>query len=132
MIFRLLALFVIVPLVDLAILVRLGQALGFWPTIGLVVATGTAGAFLARSQGLAVLRGIRTEMAVGQMPSSRLLDGAMVLVGGVLLLTPGLLTDLAGFILLLPPSRRRLKEILRRRVEKMVRSGNTSFLVIRR
>ena len=132
MIFRLLALFVIVPLVDLAILVRLGQALGFWPTIGLVVATGTAGAFLARSQGLRVLRGIRTEMSVGQMPSTRLLDGLLVLIGGTLLLTPGLLTDLAGFVLLLPPTRSRLKEILRRRVERMVRSGSTSIHVLRR
>ena len=132
MIFRLLALFVIVPLVDLAILVRLGQALGFWPTIALVVATGTTGAFLARSQGLRVLRGIRTEMSVGQMPSTRLLDGLLVLIGGTLLLTPGLLTDLAGFVLLLPPTRSRLKEILRRRVERMVRSGSTSIHVLRR
>jgi UPF0716 protein FxsA len=132
MIFRLLALFVIVPLVDLAILVRLGQALGFWPTIGLVVATGTVGAFLARSQGLAVLRGIRTELSVGQVPSTRLLDGVMVLVGGALLLTPGLLTDLAGFLLLLPFSRAPLRAVLRRRAEAMVRSGTTTFLVRRR
>jgi len=132
MIFRLLALFIFVPLLDLAILVRLGQALGFWPTIGLVVATGTVGAFLARSQGLRVVNGIRTEMSVGQIPSSRLLDGLLILIGGTLLLTPGLLTDLAGFLLLLPPSRGRLKEILRRRVERMVRSGTTSFLVIKR
>ncbi len=132
MIFRLLALFIVVPLVDLAILVRLGQAIGLWPTLALVVATGTAGAFLARSQGLRVLRGIRTEMSVGQVPSTRLLDGLLVLIGGTLLLTPGLLTDLAGFLLLLPPSRSRLKEMLRRRVETMVRSGATTFLVVRR
>jgi UPF0716 protein FxsA len=132
MIFRLLALFIFVPLLDLAILVRLGQALGFWPTIGLVVATGTVGAFLARSQGLRVVNGIKTEMSVGQIPSSRLLDGLLILIGGTLLLTPGLLTDLAGFLLLLPPSRTRLKEMLARRAERMVRSGTSSFLIIKR
>jgi UPF0716 protein FxsA len=132
MIFRLLALFILVPLVDLAILIRVGQMIGLWPTIALVVATGTAGAFLARSQGTRVLRGIRTEMSVGQVPSSRLLDGLLVLVGGVLLLTPGLLTDLVGFLLLLPPSRERLKRGLRRRAERMILSGATSFLVVRR
>jgi UPF0716 protein FxsA len=129
---RLLALFIIVPLLDLAILVRVGQWLGFWPTIGLVVATGTVGAILARSQGLAVLRGIRTEMSVGQIPSTRLLDGLLVLIGGTLLLTPGLLTDLAGFALLLPPSRRAVKRLLQRRVERMVRSGTTRFFLVRR
>jgi UPF0716 protein FxsA len=132
MMLRLLALFVFVPLLDLAILVRLGGLLGFWPTIALVVVTGTVGAILARSQGLRVLTGIRTEMSVGQVPSSRLFDGLLVLIGGTLLLTPGLLTDLVGFLLLLPPSRAWVKGILRRRVERMVLSGATSFLVIRR
>jgi UPF0716 protein FxsA len=132
MIVRLLALFILVPLLDLAILVRLGQAIGFWPTIGLVVVTGTVGAFLARSQGMRVLKGIRTEMSVGQVPSSRLLDGLLVIVGGTLLLTPGLLTDAAGFVLLLPWSRSRLKGFLRRRVEGMIRSGTTSVFLIRR
>jgi UPF0716 protein FxsA len=131
MMLRLLAPFVFVPLLDLAILVRLGQALGFWPTIALVVVTGTVGAILARSQGLQVLRGMRTEMSVGQVPSSRLFDGLLVLIGGTLLLTPGLLTDLAGFLLLLPPSRRWVKDLLRRRVERMVLSGATSFMVTR-
>jgi UPF0716 protein FxsA len=132
MLARLIALFVIVPLVDLAILIRLGQALGFWPTIALVVATGTAGAILARSQGLSVLRGIRTELSVGQMPSDRLLDGVLVLVGGTLLLTPGLLTDLTGFLLLLPPSRARLRAMLKRRAERMIRSGTSGFPSLRR
>jgi len=131
MIIRLLALFIFIPLLDLAILVRLGQALGFWPTIGLVVATGTAGAFLARSQGVRVINGIKTEMSVGQIPSARLLDGLLVLIGGTLLLTPGLLTDLAGFLLLIPPTRARLREMLRRRVERMVHSGTTNFMITR-
>jgi UPF0716 protein FxsA len=132
MLARLLALFIFVPLLDLAILVRVGQWLGFWPTMGIVVVTGTVGALLARSQGLGVIRGIRTEMSVGQIPSSRLLDGLLVLVGGTLLLTPGLLTDAVGFALLLPPSRRLVKRVLQRRVERMVASGATSFFLIRR
>jgi len=132
MLLRLLALFVLVPLLEMAILIRLGQLLGFWPTVGLVVATGAAGAMLARSQGLQVLRGIRTEMSVGQLPSARLFDGLLILIGGALLLTPGLLTDLVGFLLLLPASRRRVAASLRRRAEAAIRSGRTHFLVIRR
>lgn len=132
MLIRLLAIFVFVPLLELAILVRLGGVIGFWPTIALVVATGAAGALLTRSQGLRVLRGIRTEISFGQIPSSRLLDGLLVLVGGALLLTPGLLTDLTGFLLLLPFSRERVKRVLRRKAEGMVASGATSFLLIRR
>ncbi len=129
---RLLALFILVPLLDLAILVRIGQWLGFWPAMGLVLGTGMVGALLARSQGLGVLRGIRTEMSVGQIPSSRLLDGVLVLMGGLLLLAPGPITDAIGLVFLLPPGRRMVKRVLQRRLERMVRSGATGFSLIRR
>lgn len=127
---KLLILFVGVPLLELAILVKLGTMVGFWPTIALVLVTGTVGAVLARSQGARVLRAIQAEMAAGRMPAAHLVDGLLVLVGGIVLLTPGLLTDIAGLLLLFPPTRARLRAALRRRMERMVQSGQASFTMI--
>jgi UPF0716 protein FxsA len=128
MIARLLLLFVLVPLLELAILIRLGSAIGFWPTIAMVVVTGTIGALLAKSQGLQVLAAIRVELGSGRMPTERLLDGLLILVGGAVLLTPGLLTDIAGLLLLIPFTRNRLKAGVRRRLEGMIRSGRVSMI----
>jgi UPF0716 protein FxsA len=130
MIARLLLLFVVVPLIELAILIRIGNWLGFWPTIGLVIATGTFGAFLARSQGGRVLREIRTDLGGGRVPAAHLVDGLLILVGGALLLTPGLLTDVVGLLLLLPFTRNRLKAGVRARLEQMVRSGQVNVITL--
>jgi UPF0716 protein FxsA len=125
---KLLLLFIAVPLLELLILVKLGTVVGFWPTVGLVLLTGTVGAMLAKSQGMRVLRGIQSELAVGRVPAARLLDGLLILIGGIVLLTPGLLTDIAGLLLLFPPTRNRLKRPLRRKLEGMARSGRVSFV----
>lgn len=123
MLARLLLLFIVVPMVELAILVWLGSQIGFWATMLLVIVTGTVGALLARSQGTRAFQAVRAELAAGRMPAEGLLDGLLILVGGVVLLTPGLLTDIAGLLLLVPVTRRRLKAGVRRRLEGMVRSG---------
>jgi UPF0716 protein FxsA len=128
---RLLLLFVLVPLLELAILVRLGGYLGFWPTMGLVITTGIVGAALARHQGTRVVKRIRTEIAWGRVPAAPLMDGFLVLAGGLLLLTPGLLTDLVGFALLVPLTRHALKRVLTQRIEKMVRGGTRFTMVVR-
>lgn len=120
---RLLLLFLVVPLVELALLIQLGQWMGLLPTIGLVIVTGVAGAALARSQGAGVLFRIRQEMASGRMPVSDMLDGLLIFVAGALLLTPGLLTDLAGLSVLIPGTRRILKRVIGRRLKSMVESG---------
>jgi UPF0716 protein FxsA len=112
--------FVIVPLVELALLVRLGGVIGFWPTVAIVVVTGLAGAALARIAGVQVLLQIRRELRAGRMPVTHMLDGLLVLVGGLVLLTPGLLTDIFGFALLVPWSRRRFRNAMRRRFERMI------------
>lgn len=121
MLFRLLVLFTVVPLVELAILVQLGRLMGLGPTVALVLVTGAAGAWLARWQGIAVLRRVQADLAEGRMPAGALLDGALILAAGALLLTPGLLTDLVGLSLLVPPLRRllrrRLGDALRRRMQ---------------
>ena len=102
---RLVVLFVGVPLIELYILHHLANGIGFWETVGLVFATGVLGASLARWQGLSTLARIQTDLSEGHLPGQALLDGAMILVAGALLLTPGILTDLFGFSLLFPPCR---------------------------
>jgi UPF0716 protein FxsA len=121
-ILRLFLLFTLVPLLELFLLLRIGEAVGLLPTLALVLGTGALGAWLAKSQGTQVLARIRSETNAGRVPAQALVDGALVLVAGAVLLTPGLLTDLAGFLLLIPGSRARLRswliEYFRRRAEK--------------
>lgn len=110
MLARLALLFVTVPLAELAILVWVGRRMGLVPTVALVVVTGIAGAALARRQGLATLGRFRGALDAGRLPHRELLDGVLILVAGAVLLAPGLLTDLAGLLLLVPPVRRLVRE----------------------
>lgn len=122
---RLLLLFTVVPLVELALLVQLGRWMGLVPTVALVLLTGVLGAALARQQGLRTLARLRADVDAGRMPADALIDGLMILVAGAVLLTPGLLTDLLGFALLVPATRRALRRAVRARFEHrfVVRSG---------
>lgn len=112
MILGLMALFITVPLVELAILLRLGRAIGFLPSLAVVVITGIIGAALARREGLKVLVRIRDDLAAQVEPSESILDGVCVLAAGLMLVTPGILTDACGFALLIP----QVRGILRRRI----------------
>lgn len=132
MISRLIALFVITPLIELALLIWVGTWIGFWPTMAIVLATGALGAMLARGQGARVLQEIRADLATGRMPASHLLDGVLILVGGILLITPGVLSDVAGIALLVPATRTRLKRALKRRLEWMIQSGQVNFITVLR
>jgi UPF0716 protein FxsA len=99
---------VAVPIVEIALFIRVGGWLGLWPTLGLVVLTAIVGGSLLRQQGLATVEGLRREMSRGGDPSPLLVQGALLLVGGVLLLTPGFFTDAVGLALLIPPVREAL------------------------
>jgi UPF0716 protein FxsA len=120
---RLFLLFVGIPLLELFILVQMGQMVGVLPTIGLVVITGAAGAALARLEGLRTIWNLKAELARGSLPSGALLDGAAILFGGALLLTPGILTDILGFSFLLPPTRKALLKRIRKGLEGRLKSG---------
>lgn len=109
---RLFLLFTIVPLVELLILGWLSARVGLFTTLLIVIVTGIVGAALARRQGLAVLAGIQSESATGRAPTSALIDGAMILVAGALLVTPGIVTDCVGFSLLVPQVRARLRRVV--------------------
>jgi UPF0716 protein FxsA len=107
-------LFLVVPLVELAVIIQVGQWLGVADTLVLLILVSVVGAWLAKREGLAVLRRIRQQLDVQRMPGAELLDGALVLLAGALLLTPGFVTDVAGILMLLPPVRAALRRSLRR------------------
>jgi UPF0716 protein FxsA len=117
-------LFILVPILELVILIRLGQFMGLWPTVALVLAAGFAGAALARFEGMRVLLEFQRELAAGRLPTRAAMDGICVMMGGVLLLTPGVLTDVAGLALLFPPTRRGIQWWMRRRLEKGMADGS--------
>lgn len=120
---RLALLFVLVPLLELTLLIQVGRWVGLWPTVGMVFLTGIVGAGLARMEGLRTLWAFRADLARGRIPAQPIQDGLAILVGGALLLTPGFVTDLFGFALLLPPSRRTLQRAVRTRLRKGIESG---------
>jgi len=126
---RLLLLFIIVPVVELTLLLQIGDRIGLLATIGLVVGTGALGASLARWQGLGVLRKAQAEMAAGRLPAGQLVEGVLILVAGAVLMTPGVLTDAFGFFCLIPAGRRLLKAYLVHRLERSVRNGNVRMSV---
>ena len=111
---KLVLLFTVVPLVELALLIRVGALLGVEATVAMVVLTGVLGAWLARVQGLRTVVALQQDMAAGRLPAGRLVDGLLILVAGAVLLTPGLLTDALGFFLLVPPGRAVVRRRLRR------------------
>ena len=105
MILLLLTAFIVVPLTELALLIWLGQTIGLWQTIAIVVITAIIGTTLLRAQGLSTLMRAQQAMAEGRVPVESVVEGALLLIAGAFLLTPGLLTDTVGFLLLVPPLR---------------------------
>lgn len=126
---RLLAAFVIVPLIELVLLIRVGQWIGLLPTVLLVIATGVLGAALARREGMRTLLQIQADLRSGRFPVGRLLDGVLILFAGALLLTPGVLTDVIGLGLLFPASRGWLKALVAGRVRRMVEAGRADLTI---
>jgi len=116
-------LFTLLPAIELAILIKVGSHIGAINTMMIIIITGVTGAYLARFQGFLVLNKIQTSLNQGIMPSSELMDGLMILVGGILLLTPGFVTDILGIFLLIPLTRSLIKYLLRNKFESMLKNG---------
>lgn len=127
---RLALLFVVVPLLELILLIQIGQVVGLWPTIGLVVLTGAVGAALARSQGLKTLWAFQEATSRGALPAEAIQDGLAILVGGAFLLTPGLLTDIVGFALLVPPTRRWVVQRIKKAFMSRLEDGRIQMAVV--
>lgn len=109
----LILLFIALPVTEFALLIKLAESMGLLPTVALVLLTGVLGASLAKQQGVQTLTRIRSEMAGGKMPGDALFDGALILVAGAVLITPGVLTDAFGFCLLIPPLRAVVKRAIK-------------------
>ena len=101
----LILLFIVVPLAELAVIIQVGQAIGVLPTIAILLADSILGGILMRAQGRAAWRRFNEAMRAGRMPHREALDGALVIFGGALLLTPGFISDILGLLLLIPPTR---------------------------
>lgn len=125
--FKILLLFTLGPLIELYLLIELGRWIGAGPTIILVLATGFFGAILAKAQGLLVLSRIAHTLRSGELPGDELLEGVLVLLGAALLLTPGLISDATGFVLLLPVTRKRVRRMLVRKLKKALDEGMLSI-----
>lgn len=120
---RLLALFFIIPIIELALLIQVGQWIGFWPTIGIILATGVTGSYLAKREGLSAWRRLQAKLDSGGLPGRELLDGVIILIAGALLITPGVLSDISGIIGLFPPTRALIRKLVMRRLKKALREG---------
>lgn len=120
-------LFVMMPVMELYILIRVGQWLGAWPTVGLVFLTAAVGISLLRQQGFSTLRIVRARLEAGELPAREMVEGLVLVVGGAMFLAPGFVTDIFGFTCLLPPTRRRIATFLMARgvwhVQASVRYG---------
>ncbi|RZN63455.1 FxsA family protein [Methanonatronarchaeum sp. AMET6-2] len=123
MLLKIIALFVIIPLTDLLVLFWVAGYIGPLETIALVILTGIIGGSLAKMQGLKTLRKFQEEVAFGGSPSNRIMDGFLILFGAALLLTPGFITDIAGFLLLIPITRPYLKKAVSNYIQKKQRQG---------
>lgn len=124
----LLFLFIAVPVIEIALFIQVGGVLGVWPTIALVLLTAIVGASLVRSQGLQTLLTVQQRLAQGQLPAQQILEGVMLAVAGVLLLTPGFFTDILGMLVLLPAPRAYLaKQLIGRVVVGNIHASGAGF-----
>jgi UPF0716 protein FxsA len=112
----LLSLFIAVPIVEIVVIIKVGGLIGAWPTVGLIFLTAIAGTALVRAQGFQILARAQDSLARGQFPAEELFDGMNLLAAGILLLTPGFVTDAFGLVLLVPPLRRRIAGWIWRRL----------------
>ena len=101
-------LFIVIPIIEIAVLMQVGALLGAWPTVGIVIITAWLGAKNVRQQGLSTMQSVQNKMAAGEMPSDEIVAGFLLMIAGVLLITPGFVTDAFGLLLLVPHFRQAL------------------------
>ncbi|HDR7793398.1 TPA: membrane protein FxsA [Bacillus luti] len=121
----LLFLLVLIPAIEITVLIGSSHLIGLWSTFAMIVFTGVVGAYLARRQGFKVLREIQSKLNRGEMPGGAVLDGIFVFVGGILLVLPGYVTDIIGFIFIVPATRSLLKPLVMKWMEWKFRKNST-------
>jgi UPF0716 protein FxsA len=121
-------LIIVIPAIDIGFLLLSGKTIGFLPTIALIILTGVLGAYLAKREGLQTIKRVQEQLSYGQIPGESLLDGICILIGATLLLTPGFISDLFGFLLLFPPSRKPFKFLMINALRKRIEKGNIKII----
>lgn len=124
---RLVLLFTVLPALEIYLLIQVGAVIGGLNTLLLIIVTGVVGAHYARQQGFEVLMRIQRAMHEGRPPANEMIDGAMLLVGGALLMTPGFLTDALGFSLVFPPTRAGIKRWFQAWVRRKIEKGEITI-----
>ena len=127
MLFRLFLCFTLIPVAELYLLIQIGTVIGGLNTILLVVLTGFVGAWLARMEGMNTMFRLRSNLNQGIMPAEDMLDAVIIFGAGVVLLTPGIITDVFGLLLLFAPTRNRFKQFLRRKLDQMTAQGQVNI-----
>lgn len=124
----LIVLFIVVPAIELWGIISVGQVIGGWNTVALIILTGIVGAWLAKQQGMQVIRMLQFQLSRGQMPTETLIDGALVLAGGIMLLAPGFISDVLGLLLLIPYTRLIVRHLIKKWLWSMISSGRIQLL----
>lgn len=127
MLLKLFLAFTLIPVIELYLLIKIGTVIGSLNTICLVIVTGFTGAWLARMEGMHTMLKVRSNMEQGIMPAEELIDALIIFCAGVVLITPGILTDFTGLLLLWPVTRKRFKMFLRKKLDKMSQQGNINI-----
>ncbi|MBT2616582.1 MULTISPECIES: FxsA family protein [unclassified Bacillus (in: firmicutes)] len=116
------------PVVEIIVLLLSGNLIGFWPTVFLIVATGLIGAYLAKRQGMETWKKAQEQIRYGMMPGNEIIDGICIFIGAALLLSPGLISDIMGLILVFPPTRNLLKPIVIRFIMNRMNKGKVTII----
>lgn len=127
MLFKLFLAFTLIPVAEIYLLIKIGTYVGAFNTIVIVIVTGFVGAYLARLQGMQTMYRVRASLQQGRMPTEDLIDALLIFVAGIVLLTPGLITDAAGLLILLPQTRKVFKQFLQRKFKQWVKNQNINM-----
>ncbi len=124
MLLKLFLAFTLIPIIELYLLIEVGTIIGTLNTVIVVIATGFAGAWLARLQGMQTMIRVRSSLQQGIMPTEELMDALLIFMAGIVLLTPGFITDAAGLLLLIPETRSHFKRFLRYKFDRWIQNQN--------
>ncbi|AOH56059.1 membrane protein FxsA [Peribacillus muralis] len=116
------------PVIEIIVLLLSGKVIGFWPTLFLIIGTGLIGAYLAKKQGMETWRKAQEQIRYGMMPGNEIIDGICIFIGAALLLSPGLISDIMGLILVFPPTRNLLKPIVIRFLMNRMNKGKVTII----
>jgi len=124
MLLKLFLAFTLIPVIEIYLFIKVGGSIGAFNTVAIVIITGFAGAYLARMQGMQTMFRVQTSLQQGVIPKEELIDALLIFVAGIVLLTPGFLTDAFGLLLLYPDTRNQFKRFLRRQFDRWVQNQN--------